>query len=338
MDIDTLPNPETLTRAPGAPSMGTDEVSPEEALAEIKAQKEAAERDRDAERARATQLQRENEATHAKLAEAGTREVSAREQAVDTAIKSHELAASNAKAAIASATSSGDAVALSEAIDALTEAKSNLKLLGQQKEWLESQKGRQPEVRQQPQDSRLRVKTPGGEMPVAPAAKDWMDAHPRFYNDPAYYNHAVVAHGIIVEDGIQEGTPAYFRELDARMTKFEQFEAFERGEHQQKETTPMNNGQQRRMPASAMGAPVSRQTTPQNYNRGGQVDPSTIARHFGCDVGDLKEFARINGYTKQRYQGDENAAFAAYLKDQQEIIDIERSGGDTGMRVDGVYR
>jgi hypothetical protein len=178
-------------------------------------------------------------------------------------------------------------------------------------------------------------------MQVASAAKQWMDAHPRFYSDPGYYNHAVAAHSTVTADGIQEGTPAYFRALDDAMTRFERFEAYERGGESnggeqvngQQQQPPQRQGQPRRAPASSMGAPVSRSSAP-SYSQNGQVDPLAVARRLGgtVTVDDLREYARINGY------GRDEAGFQKYLKDQDEIYQIERSGGDTGLRYDGVYR
>ena len=331
-----LPNPETLERQPGAPSSGADNfdtgvVTPEDAAAEAKAAQEALRQERDTSR-------RERDEALARERASVAREFSSREQTLTTTIQAQENIVAQAKRAIAEAQANGDPVAMTDAIEALSDAKASLKMLGEHKINLEGQKGRQPEQQRSADNGMVRVKTPGGDIAVAPHAKQWMDSHSRFYNDTTYYNHAVTAHGAIVADGIQDGSPAYFRELDARMQKFEQFEAFERGEHTPPaKDTNMNSNNGRRMPASAMGAPVSRQPA-QSSNRSGAPDATTIARHLGCDVNDLRDFARINGYTKDRYKGDENAAFQAYLASHQEIIDIQRSGGDAGMRVDGVYR
>lgn len=336
-----LPNPDTLERQPGAPSAGADNfnadviVTPEDAAAEAKAAQAALKQEQDAARA----ARRERDEALARESAAVQREFSSREQTLAATIQAQENIVAQAKRAIADAQANGDPVAMTDAIEALSDAKASLKMLGEHKINLEGQKGRQPEQQRSVDNGMVRVRTPGGEIEVAPHAKQWMDNHTRFYNDKTYYNHAVTAHRDIIDDGYKDGSPAYFRELDARMQKFEQFEAFERGEH----TPPakdnhMNGNNTRRMPAAAMGAPVSRQPAQNNHNRSGAPDAATIARHLGCDVGDLRDFARINGYTKDRYKGDENAAFNAYLASHQEIIDIQRSGGDAGMRVDGVYR
>jgi hypothetical protein len=332
-----VPNGDLLTRQPGtatSPPPEHDNSSPEQAVEEIRAQLDTERRSREAAEADARNATREAADAKARATAADTGAWAAQEQAVDTGLKAQASLVDQAKRTIAEATAAGDGSAAAEAYQLLAEATSNLGRLNDRKAWLESQKTqRQTQPAQQPASNAVRVTTPGGAMEVDPASKQWMDDHARFYTDGAYYNHAVAAHSTVVADGIQPGSPAYFRALTDQMQRFERFEAYERGEAQ-----PNGNGQQpmpqhRSQPrASSMGAPVSRSTTP--VSRDGTHDPLAIARKIGANVtvDDLREFARVNGY------GRDETGFQRYLKDQQEIADIERTGGDTGLRVDGVYR
>lgn len=345
---EALPNPDTLTRQPGAPSTGGDvpqtvefdePISPEEALAEAKAQKEAAERDRDAARAREQTLQRERDEALSRETQAGARAVSAQEQAIATAISSQTSAVNQAKTAYANARAAGDAMAEAEALDQLADARAALRELNGQKNWLEQQKTNpSPQTRQMQPDG-VSVRTPGGTMVASPSAKEWMDENPRFYSDRAYYNHAVSAHGTLVADGIQEGTPAYFRGLTEQMKEYERYEAFQRGElkEPQVDTKPTPR-QQPRISAASMGAPVSRAPATPSGGRNSAPDPNAIARRLGCEVSDLRDFARISGFKAENFKGDADAAFNAYLRSHQEIGELERTGGDTGLRVDGAWR
>lgn len=344
MTMAGLPDPDTMTRQPGAPSAGDadtvgfdEQISPEEALAEARAQKEAAERDRDAARAREATLQRERDDALTRETQANTRVMSVEEQAVATAISAQTGAIDQAKTAYANARAAGDTLAEAEALDQMADARAALRSLNEHKQRLEQQKANPP-TRQQTRSDGVNVRTPGGEMVASQAAKAWMDEHPRFYDDRSYYNHAVAAHSTILADGIQEGSPAYFKALSEQMKEFEGYEAYKRGDtREQQQVTDTPRAPQRMQPrASSMGAPPSRSSMPAARN--GAPDANAIARQQGVEVDDLRTFARINGYTAARYGGDEAKAFNAYLTELQNISNIERAGGDTGMRVDGAWR
>lgn len=336
-----LPNPDTQSRrnSPIAPAEGaaTDPTTPEQAVDEIRAQLEAQTRERDEAQNRAAQAERERDEARTRAATTETSAWASQEQAVDSELRALGTVVEQAKNAIETAQAAGDGRAVAEAFDKLADARAAMRDLGNRKNWLGEQKKRAETAPPPSRQTGHRVVTPGGAMEnVTVDAKQWMDEHPRFYNDPAYYNHAVAAHSTAVAQGNAEGSPAYFRALSEAMQRFEQFEAYERGEPGNG-NTQMNGRQppantQRRMSAAATGAPVSRATTP--VSRDGTPDPLSIARSLGdgVTVSDLREFARINGY------GKDEAGFQRYLKDQKEIADIARVGGDTGMRVDGVWR
>jgi hypothetical protein len=382
-----LPDPESFSRRPGAmgsqqdaDGVGNDgggegSVSVEQALAEAKAAREAADRRAATDRAAAEEANRQRDAALGAAASANAGALSAREQAIEAAIAGQTNIVAQAKEQIALAQANGDPQAVADAMERMADAKAELKLLGGQKQYLASEKQRQPERQQQQRQQAPQghtVHTPGGQMAnVADAAKQWMDNHDRFYTDPAYYNHAVAAHSTITADGIQEGTPAYFRALDDAMTRFERYEAFERGELQHDGgRQQMNDGgrvdpyAQQRVPqprqsrgpsASSVGAPPSRgPAPPASGHSNSQIDPMMIARYLGPNVtiDDLREGARFAGYSRGRpdpsridangraanFASDEEA-YQSYLRAQKEIMDMERRGEDTGLKYgDTVYR
>lgn len=345
-----LPNPDALTRQPGAPSVGgaeSPEITPEQAVEEARQAREAAERDARAAREQATTAQRERDEARARATDAGSQAWAAQEHAVEQSIAAQSALADQAKAAIATAQAAGDHIAVADAFDKLAEARAALRDLGNRKTWIAQQKQQpqqpqpQPQPqRQQAQDGGLEVTTPGGAMRVSSQVKQWMDEHPRFYNDPTYYNFAVAAAQTATADGMQEGSPAYFRHISNEMQKFEHYEAAQRGDHQLGENMngqqqpPRTAAPQRR--ASSMGAPVSRSSAPA-ANANGAIDPLRVAQRFGggVTVDDLREMGRIAGFMKS--PRDEEG-FQRYLKEQEEIYQIERAGGDTGLRADQVYR
>lgn len=170
-------------------------------------------------------------------------------------------------------------------------------------------------------------------MAVTAEVKNWMDQHPRFYNDPAYYSHAVTAHHTAISEGYRAESPAYFRVLSEAMEKFEKFEAFDRGETQERQVTP-----RKPPPASSTAAPVSRGHVSGERSRG-QPSAEEEARYIGVTVEDLREAAKWNGFVsgKRGYKSSDEA-FAAYVKELREIRDIQSRGGDAGLRTDAVFR
>jgi len=324
-------NPDHLTRQPREPSRGGDDAdvqkTPEEALAEAREAQRAAEEQRDAAHAREQAVTRERDEARSRAETATGQAVSAHEKAMLDSIEHHKGAAEQAKAAIANAQAAGDPVAVAEAFDKLADSRAELRLLDQQKRYFETERERQKTAQPTGPQSGQEITTPGGTLRVSEQVKRWTDTHSRFYNDKSYYNHAIGAHQTAVADGMTEGSPAYFRALDDAMTKFERYEAFERGELQP-EARQVNDRPRR--PASSMGAPTSRST--ESRSSRGEPSETAIAQRLGVTPTDLREYARINGY-----RGEEG--YKRYLADHQEIIDIERQGGKTGLNdSDMVYR
>jgi hypothetical protein len=315
-------------------------VSPEEALAEAQEVIQQAEERAQRAEAQAAAASRERDEARTREQSATAETVSARERSIMADIDTQKSAASQAEQAIATAQAAGDAVAVAAAFRALASAEAKLDRLSGQKSFFDSERERlktQPVQQQaQPVASGYKVSTPGGEMSVNADVKTWMDQHPRFYNDPGYYSHAITAHSAAVADGYREGSPAYFRSISEKMEQFEKFEAFERGELQQERQV---NTIRQKPPASSTAAPVSRGGVASERSRGGAPNAEEEARSIGVTVEDLREAAKWNGFVagKKGYKSADEA-FSAYVKDLREIREIQSRGGDAGLKTNAVYR
>lgn len=333
-------NPGELTRVSRAPSAGTlpdierpveEDITPEQALAEAQEAQRQAEARAQAAEARAQATARERDEARGREQAAGADALTSRERSIIAGIETATSAADRAEQAIAIANAAGDSAAVAKAFRELAAAQAHLGRLSDQKAWFEGERERlknQPPPQQpQPAGDVYEIQTPGGVLRASPGVKAWVDRHPRFSSDNSYYNHAVTAHGAAVAQGYQEGSPAYFRALDDAMTKYEKFEAYERGELQREE--PRVQTRQQRPGPTTTGAPVSRETTAPRPS--GTPDPRTIASWLGVTEADMREFARHNGYRGE-------AGYQLYLKEQDTIRNLERQGEPTGLVVDRVYR
>lgn len=336
-EIHDLPNADDLTRQPRGPSGGGNEqISAEDALAEMREQLERATADKLVAERSAHEERQGRVAAETRVTEATGTALTAHERQIEANIETQKGIVDRAEASIAQAYGAGDPVAIARAQREMAEATARLTSLSDQKSWLDNEKARQAaEAKRVPVQEAtrgaVRVTTPGGDLEVSPTDKDWMDKHSRFYSDGDYYNHALTAHARIERDGIRPGTTAYYRELDTAMQKYEAYEAHERGD------APVNDGlsqrqQMRRAPASSMAAPVSRASAPRQQSNGA-LSAAQVAQYIGPGVteADLREYARINGL-----KGEEG--FQRYLAQQTEIINLDRAGADTGLRSDAMYR
>jgi hypothetical protein len=341
---------EVPTRQPRPPSRGAElaneqsteegvQLSPEEALAEAQEARRIAEEQRDAAQAREAAVARERDEARGGEQKATGDALSARERSILSEINTQNSAIQAAKTGIANAQAAGDAVAVADAFDQLADARAKLGRLTEQKEWFDAERER---LKDQPQQQRgapagtHRVQTPGGPLDLDAETKAWADRHPRFYSDADYYNQAINAHQTARASGAVVGGALYFRALDEAMTKYERYEAFERGELRQ-EGQQMT--QRRQPPASSMAAPVTRGAVNPSRNSG-QPSATVIAAHIGVTAQDLQDMAKVNGFKAGKGYKTDAEGFTAYLKEQQDIIDIERVGGDTGLRHEGqgVYK
>lgn len=317
-----------------------DQISPEDALAEAKAQLEQANRRATEAEDRERQAHQARQVAETRVTDATGAALTAQERQLESALTAANTRADQAEATLREAYAANDPTAIARAQRQLAEAAADTRSLTQQQQWFTAEKARQAEEakrapQQQTPPNTVQVNTPAGRLNVSASARDWMDKHPRFYEDKGYYNAAINAHQQAVEDGTREGTPAYYRALDEAMKDYEGYEAYRRGD-QQPVTDNLSQRQQQRRSPSSVGAPVSRQTA-QRQNPDAPPSWQEVARHIGGEVNqnDLREFARVNGYMKN---ANDEAGFARYLKEQGDIINMGKRGEHTGLVYEQTYR
>jgi len=247
---------------------------------------------------RAGRLAAEKRAAEAEST-ARTSVASAHEQAIEAKIGGYESRVNEARAARRAARDAGDPDAEDTADAALQDALADKKLAERERDWL---KGQRETAAKQPQRE-----NDGPQ--ITPAAKQWIDAHPRFNTDQEYHTEALAAHHRWVAQGKSVDTPEYFAFVESRLAR----------EFPDTTSTPRPAVTQTRRPASSTAASPAR-----GGDGGGarttQLTESDIARALGVEVSDLKTAADWNGMK-----------YDAYLKDQAEIIAAKRDGRPTGL-------
>lgn len=342
-------DPNTITRQPRGPSVGGEqtvedrqtETTPEEALAEAQERIRRAETENATLRRRAQEAEQARDRAAAEKTTANEDALSARERSIVSGIETCKSVAEEAKRAMAIAQAAGDSVALAEAVERLSDARARLTQLSGQKEWFDTERER---AKQRPQEQQPQSRpisgghhitfASGRALDASDQVKSWVDEHPRMLNDRGYEAQAMSIAQRLIDDGITEGSPAYFRGLSDGMKDYEEYEAYKRGDHQGQRQM---NTTQRQRPASSMAAPVTRGSITPN-SRSGEPDIHAIARREGVTIDDLRDMARWNGYKKGSGYATDEDGLRAYLKELENISEIRKSGGDAGLKIDGAYR
>lgn len=306
------PQPQRQPRVARQDSDAPDQPTPEEALAEAQKRiaaeedrRRAAERQAEEQRQRAEQAYQEAQRAKADVG-------SAREASLNSAIATAKARRQNAQAIKRAARESGDWDAFDKADEDFADSAADLRMLEAQKQQFEAWKAQQQ--RQPAQQPQQPTRTDTG---YSAEAQAWIDRHPRFNTDDDYKALAIAAHGTALEQGIREGTPAYFRHIDDKLARF-----------YPEDGTPNMNGQRRAAPASSTAAPPSRATTP-NVGRRVGTDPQSVARAMGIPMDVMAEGARICGMSLEEY-----------AKDQASILNERANGAPTGLTTsgEGTYR
>lgn len=254
---------------------------------------------RQADQERAGRVAAENRANEAEN-RARTTVASAQELTLDAQISGFDAKVNEARAARRAARDSGDPDAEDVADAALQDALADKKLATLQRDHFKSQ--REAEAKQPRQQN--------NQPQISPAAKQWIDAHPRFNTDQEYHHEAIAAHGRWVAQGKQVDTPEYFAFVENRLAR------------EFPDSAPTNQRQpvtQTRRPASSTAASPARGGDG-GASRTTQLTEGDIARALGVEVADLKQAAAWN-----------DMKYDAYLKDQAEIIAAKRDGRPTGL-------
>jgi hypothetical protein len=257
--------------------------APEDAMAAMRAQLEAREAELAAARAAAADAE-------ARAATAGNVAANSQEAQLGALITSEESKLQNARVALRTARADGDMEKEEQAIEAMASAKQRVDLLKSEQTRLQSRRG-QPQPADGGKQPQQQGRIPG------PAARLWMDDHPKINHDPAYQKAAEMAHNRAIARGFVPESPEYFQSIN---TELEQRFGADHGRDQN--MPPPRQTQQparRAPPASSFAAPRGGG----GNGAGGRTSPVEIARLMGGDVtaDDIREFAVVNKLSVEEY-------------------------------------
>lgn len=171
---------------------------------------------------------------------------------VEDATKASEIEIASAKAKLKQAYESGDAELITEAQEALTDAKIKLKEHQYFKPSLQSEeKGVESEQQVQ-----------AAPQVIDPKAAKWREKNTWFGADPEMTASALGLHEKLVRSGVDPRSEDYYQRVDATMRKrFPEY--FEEEESQTRQTEPETKDSETKSPRkSANVAPVTRSTAP----------------------------------------------------------------------------
>ena len=171
---------------------------------------------------------------------------------VEDATKASEIEIASAKAKLKQAYESGDAELITEAQEALTDAKIKLKEHQYFKPSLQSEeKGVESEQQVQ-----------AAPQVIDPKAAKWREKNTWFGADPEMTASALGLHEKLVRSGVDPRSEDYYQRVDATMRKrFPEY--FEEEEPQTRQTEPETKDSETKSPRkSANVAPVTRSTAP----------------------------------------------------------------------------
>lgn len=219
-------------QAPGGEPVTEDDLR--RMLADMRTQNETLTKERDTERSgRMTALERaeaeraarlttevERDGHAARITTDGEQLWTARRDAVKASIAVQESAVSAAEEAYARNAEAGDHAAAAKAQRQMAEAAAKLVNLQSQSEYLETNKEklipaapvqRREAAVQQPTGDRYSQFISGR---IEASEREWLDAHPKFMEDPRYRAEVFAASTLSTARGNARGTQAYIREMN----------------------------------------------------------------------------------------------------------------------------
>lgn len=264
-------------------------ISPEDALADSRAQIERAEtRALEAQRLAAAASQREQQAAQ-QLAATTAARATDHHAVVASVVETAKAEQASARIAYRTAREAGDIDAEIAATEAMSSA--NVRLANAQGELARIQA--QPKPQQAPPQQQQAAGP-------SPEAQRWIDEHPAYQTDAAYRGRALAAHEDAVRSGCIEGSPAYIRFIDQEMTA-----TYGEGHGRTAGAQPLRQGNQqdmnRNQPPRSDSAPPSRGNSQGAAGHGGFVRQSTPA-------GDLLVKKNGTGGMSIRFTSDEQRA------------------------------
>jgi hypothetical protein len=169
-----------------------------------------------ADQARAA-AERQRDEARGSAADAAANRWVAEEAKLDAEMAQAEAEEESLAAQIAAAQEAGDFKALGAAQVKLARVGGVVAMVEQKKRWLADAKAMQEQqaaqqARQQPQPEMRN----GVDMSrFLPAEREWLEEHPQYFTDTRYQYQVASAHNAALAEGIQRGSRAYFRAIDA---------------------------------------------------------------------------------------------------------------------------
>ena len=287
-----------------------------DAIAEIRKNQESAERALADEKERRISAERERDTareqvntTKANLAKSEIEKVATQEAAITSRLETARAQVENAERA------------LEEAIDTGKPAKEQISLQKKLAQAVYAAEGADAAKRhfdgwkeREKNKPALKAADDG----ITPAARKWIDEHPKFNTDKQYKRVAVAAHEDAIEDGVAADSNEYFRRINAAIAEA----GLENSSNDNSPAPVKKQGS-----GTSTAAPVNHDSTGAGA-RGGQAaeEQRTGRRTFKLD-GNMREQA-IKTYGKNSsFKLSEEEAYKRYAARQLEIKDIRNNGG-----------
>lgn len=295
-----VPEPVTTaaTEEPDLPEVIVEEAPREDnkAALALKKQIDDLRKSEEVQRNLAEQLRREREQVMRQAAEQASRATKAQREtleqedlALDSTRSAAKAAAEKALSDYKNALDAGDNAAAADAMDRLTDAKADLRVVERGREELKLKKKELKKERrrlEEQQEAAQRQPPPSGDpvdgFNLPPAESDWLKGHREYYEIPEKYLELDYANKRARLQGLEPGHPGYLPFIKKAL--------FPSGEQV---TTVPEHDQETQQRASMMSAPVSREAP----TSGGQRQSATRVTL----TREEKEFAKISGVSEADY-------------------------------------
>lgn len=281
------------------------QASTEKALNDEKERRIAAEHERDIAR---TQV----DTTKASLAKSENEKVATQEAAILSRVETAQAEVENAERA------------LEEAIDTGKPAKEQISLQKRLAEAVYKMKGAEgakAHFDNWKENQKNKPVTKAADDGMTPAARSWVDAHPRFNTDKKYKRVAVAAHEDAIEDGVSADSKEYFRRINLALS-----EAGFEEDGSATASSPTPTPPQKSSSGTSTAAPVSQNSTAAGASGGNAAEEQRQGRRVFKLDGEMRQMA-LKTYGKgTSFNLPDDEAFRRYAARQIEIRDKRKNG------------
>lgn len=150
---------------------------------------------------------------------------------------------------------------------------------------------------------------------ITPAARKWIDEHPRFNTDKKYKRVAVAAHEDAIDDGVAADSTEYFRRINTALV-----ESGLEGD------TAVIHTPVKQTSGTSTAAPVSQNSTGAGANGGNAAEEQRTGRRTFKLDGNMREQAlKIYGKNSS-FKLSDDEAYKRYAARQIEIRDMRKNG------------